>query len=234
MSKPVVVIGVGGFSSNLVDMMRDENAARGQELWRPLGFLDDEPSRRGDIYYGLPILGGLHEAARFSDAYFINAIGSAKSATAKPELIARTAVPHDRFIVLQHPSAYVSPSAVIGAGSVITQGCIVMADASLGNHVKTLPLASISYGSRIGDYTTIAGGAVVAADVTIGRCSYIGANSAIRERIKVGDNVVVGMGAIVVHDALDDSTVVGAPARRIEQNRSKNVGSTAGASGFER
>jgi len=233
MSKPVIVIGVGGFSANLVDMMRDENAARGDELWRPVGFLDDEPSRRGEEYYGLPILGGLHEARRFNDAYFINAIGSAKSATTKPELIARTTVPEERFIVLQHPSAYVSPSAAIGLGSAVTQGCIVMAGASLGKHVKTLPLASVSYGSRIGDYTTIAGGAVVAADVKIGRCGYIGANSAIRERIKVGDNVVVGMGAMVVRDVPSDITVIGAPARRVEQNRSGAPGATASASGVE-
>src|ERR1700726_4522040 len=107
-TKSVIVIGVGGYSANLVDMMRDENAAVGREVWRPIGFLDDEPSRSGADYYGLPILGKLHEAERFADAFFINAIGSTQSAARKPELIARTAVPLDRFITLRHPTSYVS------------------------------------------------------------------------------------------------------------------------------
>jgi sugar O-acyltransferase (sialic acid O-acetyltransferase NeuD family) len=219
MTKPVIVIGVGGYSANLVDMMRDENKAAGREIWRPIGFLDDEPSRRGGNYYGLPVLGPLHEAGRYSDAFFINAIGSTKSATLKPHLIARTAVPAERFITLRHPSAYVSDSAKLGPGSVITQHCVVMADAVVGMHVKTLPLATISYGATIGDYSTIAGGAVVAAEVRIGRCVYVGANCAIRERITIGDDVILGMGAMVVRNIPRGTVAVGIPARPVKPGR---------------
>lgn len=217
MTTPVIVIGVGGYASNLVDIMRDENRAAGRELWRPVGFLDDEPSRRGCDYYKLPILGPLDSAVRFPECSFINAIGSAKSAPLKPSLMERTGIPIDRFVTLKHPSAYVSSSAVIGSGTAITQNCVVMSEAVVGLHVKTLPLATISYGADIGDYSTIAGGAVVAAEVRIGRCGYIGANSAIRERIKIGDNVVVGMGAMVTRDIGSGCTVVGSPARMIDR-----------------
>lgn len=217
MTKPVIVIGVGGYSANLVDTMRDENKAAGREVWRPVGFLDDEPTRRGSSYYGLPILGELHEAGRFGDAFFINAIGSTKSVTLKPYLIARTAVPPDRFITLRHPSSYVSNSATLGPGTAITQHCVVMADALVGMHVKTLPLATISYGATIGDYSTVAGGAVVAAEVRIGSCVYVGANCAIRERIIIGDDVILGMGAMVVRDVPRGTVAVGIPARPIKR-----------------
>lgn len=215
MTKDVIIIGLGGYSANLVDIMRDDNAASGQERWRPIGILDDEPSRCGTQYYGLPVLGPLNAAPQFADAYFINAIGSTKSAVNKPRLIQDTKVPEDRFITLRHPSAWVSPSARIGAGTAITQGCVVMAEATLGIHVKTLPLATVSYGTSIGDYTTVAGGVVVAANVRIGRCGYIGANACVRELVKIGDNVIVGMGAIVVRDVPDGKIVVGMPARAI-------------------
>ncbi|MGB8893643.1 MAG: NeuD/PglB/VioB family sugar acetyltransferase [Pseudolabrys sp.] len=219
MTKPVIVIGVGGYSVNLVDTMRDENKAAGREVWRPVGFLDDEPSRRGSSYYGLPVLGALNEAGRFGDAFFVNAIGSTKSAALKPHLIARTAVPSDRFITLRHPSAYVSDSVKLGPGTVITQHCVVMANAVVGMHVKTLPLATISYGATIGDYSTIAGGAVVAAEVRIGSCVYVGANSAIREGITIGDNVILGMGAMVVREVPSGTVAVGIPARPIKPGR---------------
>ena len=221
MTKEVIVIGIGGYSANLVDTMRDENAAVGREVWRPVGFLDDEPSRRGGSYYGLPVLGGLHEAGRFGDAFFINAIGSTKSATLKPQLIGRTGVPLDRFVTLRHPSAYVSSSATLGPGTAIAQHCVVMANAVVGMHVKTLPLATISYGATIGDYSTIAGGAVVASDVRIGRCVYVGANAAIRECITIGDDVVLGMGAMVAQDIPSGTVAVGIPARPIERVRQR-------------
>ena len=215
MTTPVIVIGVGGYASNLVDLMRDENQAAGRDLWRPVGFLDDEPSRRGSDYYKLPILGPLDSAIRFSDCCFINAIGSAKSAPLKPALMEKTGIPLDHFVTLKHPTAYVSPSAVVAVGTAIAQHCVVMSEAVVGLHVKMLPLATISYGADIGDYSTVAGGAVVAAEVRIGKCGYIGANSAIRERIRIGDNVIVGMGAMVTRDIASGATVVGSPARVI-------------------
>jgi sugar O-acyltransferase (sialic acid O-acetyltransferase NeuD family) len=213
MPKRVIIIGVGGYSANLVDMMRDANAAAGQELWRPGGFLDDDPKRHNTKYYGLPVLGALDEASRFADAFFINAIGSTKSAALKAKLIERVGVSSDRFVTLIHSSAYVSPSAKIGPGSAITQNCVVMANVTIGMHVKILPMATISYGCNIGDYTTIASGAVLAADVKIGCSAYVGTNSAIREFIEIGDNTIIGMGAMVIRNVPPDSVVGGIPAR---------------------
>jgi sugar O-acyltransferase (sialic acid O-acetyltransferase NeuD family) len=211
MTKPVIIIGVGGYSANLVDIMNDLNIVAGRELWRPIGFLDDDPTRRNGTYIGLPILGSLHDATRFNEAFFINAIGSAQSAIMKPQLIEKTGIPLDRFVTLCHPSAYVSTSAKLGSGTAITQGVVVMAQAEIGAHVKTLPLATISYGAKIGDYTTVAGGAVVAAEVSIGRSVYVGATAAIRERIIIGDNAIVGMGAIIVRNVPVGAVVVGNP-----------------------
>jgi sugar O-acyltransferase (sialic acid O-acetyltransferase NeuD family) len=216
MTKQVIIIGLGGYSANLVDIMRDENAAAGYEKWRPIGYLDDDESRRGKDYYGLPILAGLSEARRFQDVWFVNAIGSTTTASAKPQLINKTKISDERFITLRHPSAFISPTVMLGAGTVISQGCVVMANAMVGRHVKTLPLATISYNVQVADYTTIAGGAVVASDVKIGECCYVGANSCIRERIIVGDRVILGMGAVVVSNVAKDSVMVGVPARAMQ------------------
>ncbi len=218
MTKPVIIIGVGGYSANLVDMMRDANVAAGKELWRPAGFLDDNPKRHNTEYYGLPILGALDEASRFSDAYFINAIGSTKSAALKSELIERVGAPLDRFVTLVHSSAYVSPSAKIGPGSAITQNCVVLANVTIGKHVKMLPMATISYGCDIGDYTTIAGGAVLASDVKVGSSAYVGANSAIREFLKIGDKAIIGMGAMVIRNVPPNSVVGGIPAKPLSKD----------------
>jgi sugar O-acyltransferase (sialic acid O-acetyltransferase NeuD family) len=219
MTKQVIIIGVGGYSANLVDMMRDANAAAGQELWRPAGFLDDDPRRHNSDYYGLPVLGSLDDASRFSDAFFINAIGSTKSAALKSKLIERVGAPPERFVTLIHSSAYVSSSTKIGPGTTITQNCVVMANVTIGMHVKILPMATISYGCNIGDFSTIAGGSVLAADVRLGGSVYVGANSAIREFIEIGENTIIGMGAMVIRNVPPNSMVGGIPARPLAKRQ---------------
>lgn len=207
-----MILGVGGYCANLIDIMRDINAA-GREALAPLGFLDDDPEKIGADYHGYQVLGPLSAAARFPDAWFVNGIGSAENAWRKHEIIERTGMPVERFITLVHPSSYVAPSAHIGRGTVVAQGCVIMAGARIGDHVKMLPNATISYGSSVGHYATVSSGAVTLADVKVGRSCYLGANVTIKERTSVGDRCVLGMGAVVIRDVADDCVVVGNPAR---------------------
>ena len=53
--KKVVILGVGGYCANLIDIMRDINAA-GREALAPLGFLDDDPEKIGADYHGYQVL----------------------------------------------------------------------------------------------------------------------------------------------------------------------------------
>jgi sugar O-acyltransferase (sialic acid O-acetyltransferase NeuD family) len=215
MTTPVIILGIGGYSATLAEMMQGTP-------WHAIGFLDDADARQGTTVYGLPVLGRLADAARFPEARFVNAIGSAHSGPMKPAIIGRTGLPPERFVTLVHPSAQVSPSATLGHGTVVCQGCVVMAGARLGVHVKTLPLATVSYGSTIGDYATIAGGAVIAAEVRVGTGAYVGANAAVRERLAIGDYAVIGMLAAVTRDVAARTTVVGNPARPLQRTKERS------------
>ena len=212
--KKVIILGVGGYCANLLDIMKDINTHLGRDEYQPAGFLDDDEKKIGTEYFGLPVLGTIQDAAsRFPDAYFVNGIGSAQTAWRKQAIIDQTGAAPERFVTLVHPSAYIAATATIGIGTVVAQSCVIMAGAVIGDHVKMLPLATISYGSKIGSYSTVASGAVTLSDVKCGLSTYIGANVSIIERGKVGDYCILGMGTVVLHDVPENSVMVGNPAR---------------------
>lgn len=218
--KKVVILGVGGYCANLIDIMKDINAKLGHEEYQPVGFLDDDPKKIGTTYFGFPVLGGLAGAAeRFPDAHFVNGIGSAETAWRKQAIIDQTGAPLERFVTLIHPTSYVASTVTIGRGTVVAQNCVLMAGASIGDHVKMLPNATISYGSSIASYSTVSSGVVTLADVKCGLSCYLGANVAIKERITVGDYCILGMGTIVIRNVPDNCVMVGNPARLLRPTR---------------
>ena len=221
--KALVILGVGGYCSNLLDIVSDMNRAASEEIYRPIGFLDDDPARQGTLYCGLPVLGQIASAAVHGDAWFVNGIGSAETFRRKHAIIASAGVAAERFATLVHPSAFVAPSARIAAGSVIAQQSVVMSGALIGRHVKTLPHATISYGVEIGDFGTIASGVVLLSEVAIGASCYLGANVAIRERCRVGPRSLIGMGTVVIDDLPADVLAVGNPARIVRRFEEENV-----------
>src|SRR5438067_1279149 len=101
----LVIIGTGGNAYDVLDIVEAINAEA--PTWRIVGFLDDR-RQAGEHYLGASILGGIDDATRFGESWFINAIGSDRTFTLRPDVIARTRLPLDRFATLVHPGASVS------------------------------------------------------------------------------------------------------------------------------
>jgi sugar O-acyltransferase (sialic acid O-acetyltransferase NeuD family) len=117
------------------------------------------------------------------------------------------------FATVRHPSARVSRTAAVGAGSIVSVGVIVAAQTVIGRHVIVNRGCLIGHHTRIGDYTTISPGANVAGSVEIGAGTYVGMGAVILDHIKIGAGCVIAAGAVVVKDVGDRIQVAGVPAR---------------------
>lgn len=212
MSIPIVILGTGGTSRDILDTLLDVNDAGGVQ-YDCIGFLDDEASRWGGVIRGVPIRGPLTAARELVGCVFVNGIGSPRNFREKERLIQSTGVSADRFVSLVHPTASVSRAARLGCGTVILQHVTVTAGARLGNHVVVLPNSVISHDVEIGDYTCVAGGVAISGEVRIGAGCYIGSRACVKEGLVVGDGVLVGMGSVVLRDVDRDAVVIGTPAR---------------------
>ena len=121
------------------------------------------------------------------------------------------------FATLIHPTARVSRTSTVGAGSIISVNSVVAAHATLGQHTIVNRGALIGHHTRIGDYVTIAPGANIAGKCTVDAGCYIAMGAVIIDRVRIGANAVVGAGAVVTKDVPANVQVVGVPARIVKE-----------------
>lgn len=114
---------------------------------------------------------------------------------------------------LIHPLAVVSPSARIGAGSVLLPGVIVNAAARVGLAAILNTGCIIEHDCALGDGVHVSPRATLCGGVTVGDRAWIGAGATVIPGVTIGADVIVGAGSTVIRDVPAGLTVVGAPAR---------------------
>jgi sugar O-acyltransferase (sialic acid O-acetyltransferase NeuD family) len=123
-----------------------------------------------------------------------------------------------RYDVAIHPSAIVSPSAVIGEGTVVMPGAIIQADAVIGKHCIINTGATVDHECRIGDYVHISPNSSLCGNVVVGEGTWIGAGTTVIPGIEIGAWSVIGAGSTVIRNIESNVTAVGCPCKIIRNN----------------
>lgn len=114
---------------------------------------------------------------------------------------------------LIHPTAWVSPSAAIGRGSVVFAQAAVQSHVVIGTGVILNTGCSVDHDVQLADGVHICPGAHLAGDVKVGARSWVGIGASVIQQVRIGADVTVGAGAAVVCDLSNGVTAVGVPAR---------------------
>jgi len=208
----LIGIGAGGHARVVIEVLR---AMGGFEL---VGLLDLRRELWGSSVGGVPVLGDDSELPRLRaeglEEVFIG-IGSVGDATSRRQVFARSKGAGLRVVSAMHPTAVVSPSAVVGEGATIMAGAIINAAVRLGDNVIVNTAAIVEHDCVIGDHVHVASGARLASTVTVGEGAHIGLGANVKQCVHIGRNAIVGAGAVVIHDVPEAVTVVGVPARAV-------------------
>ena len=211
----MLVLGAGGHGKVVGDLVR----ACGHEL---VGYVDLYAERVGEVAEpgGAKVvmaqdvlLEGLAEGdgLPFEADGLVIAVGDNQN---RYNLCERIGAEHLRTLV--HPSAVVSPSAEIGAGSVVFPTAVINPDVTIGHGAIINTGAVIEHDCLLGDGVHVSPQAVVSGVCEIGDRTWIGAGASIIHEIVIGSDVTVGAGAAVIRDVPSDVTAVGNPARVVD------------------
>lgn len=118
-----------------------------------------------------------------------------------------------------HPGAIVSPTVIVGNGSVVMQGAIIQSDAVIGKHCIINTGASVDHECRIEDYVHIAPHATLCGNVHVGEGAWVGAGAVIIPGITIGKWSIIGAGSVVVRNIPDGVTAYGNPCKIIKENK---------------
>jgi len=118
-------------------------------------------------------------------------------------------------LVLAHPTAFISNTAVIGESSLINPNVSINALVRIGKACIINTGSIIEHECCIGDYSHIAPGAVLAGNVKIGENCFIGAKSVIKQGVSIADNIIIGAGSVVLKNIEEEGTWVGNPAKQL-------------------
>lgn len=194
----ILLVGAGGHALSCIDVIEAEGGYRIEGL---LGLPEEKGGERlGYLVVGsdedLPLLAWPGRNA-------LVCVGQIKSPEGRIRIFARLLELGFCLPTIVSPTAWVSPHADLGAGSIVMHGAIVNAGAHVGDNCIINTRAVIEHGARIGDHCHISTGALVNGGVEVGEGSFVGSGSSLKEGVLLGQRCLVGMGVTVFSDLAD-------------------------------
>jgi len=191
----LVIWGLGGHARVVLDAVREMN------VFDETAFYDDDPAK------ATPSL--LHlRGAGFNE--FLVAIG-ANSIRARcfEEAIRQGMKP----FTCVHPTAWVSPDASIGAGTVIMARAVIQSQAVIGRNCIVNTGVIVEHDCLIGDHTHLSPATTLGGAVIVGEHVHMGIGAIALPGSRIGNRSIIGAGAVVLREVPADSTAIGVPAR---------------------
>jgi sugar O-acyltransferase (sialic acid O-acetyltransferase NeuD family) len=207
-TRPLVIVGAGGFGREVLGLVRDINSAN--PVFDFLGYLDD-----GDVdaallgRLGARVLGG---SARLTelDVTYVIAIASASSRKAI-DGVARNS--RRTAATLCHPSAAIGGDVRLGEGTIVCGQAQLTTNIQVGRHSVINLGCTVGHDVVIGERVTVHPGVHVSGGVVIGDGATLGTGSVVLPGVRIGAGSFVGAGAVVARDVAPLITVVGPVAR---------------------
>lgn len=183
MTTKLLLVGAGGFGRVVL-----EHASQLYDC----AFLDDENPQTVD---GVKVIGSTSDLEKFFPEYKLLLVTIGNNAL-RERLYKEAAAIGYSFPNIIHPSAYISPYARIGYGSVILNNAVVQNNAQCGDGCILNPGVELHHDSTIGSCCLIYTNSVIRSLTSVGDRVWIGSNTTISTGSSVPDDTRVADGVV--------------------------------------
>lgn len=116
------------------------------------------------------------------------------------------------LVTLLHPTAVVSPSVELGAGTLICPRAVINADARIGRGCIVNTGAIVEHDCKVGDFCHVSPGAVLCGGVTLGAHGQVCMGASVSQCVEIGRHSIIGGGAAVLSSVPEYVLAAGVPA----------------------
>ena len=194
------LIGAGGHCKVVLDAL-----LRGGADPRGITVRDARPERAGALVLGIPVAVPELDAELAGPAVHV-AIGANET---RARLMETAALRGGTPLPIRHPSAQVSPFAVIGAGAFVGANAVVGPGAVIGPGALINHGAVVDHDVAVGDHAFIGAGSVLGGGAAVGAGAWLGPRSVVVSGARVGDGAILPPGGIAA-DGPDAFSLPGA------------------------
>jgi sugar O-acyltransferase (sialic acid O-acetyltransferase NeuD family) len=186
-----VLIGGGGHCKACIDVIE----ATGE--WDVLGILD-LPERAGEQVLGYPVVGTDEEVGHYvaAGAHFLVCLGQIRTASLRRNAYERVKAAGGTLATIVSPLAYVSPSAILGEGTIVMHRAVVNVSAIIGDNVIINTMALVEHDATVGSHCHVSTAAVLNGGARIGVGSFVGSNAVVIQGATVPEDDFVPAGVV--------------------------------------
>jgi UDP-N-acetylbacillosamine N-acetyltransferase len=197
----LVLIGFGGHARSVADVALSAG-------YRPLLFVD-ENAADGELFLGFPVQRAMPSSG---DWIYMPCAG---------DNVRRLAQIRELVLGNLPVATIISPSATVGCGATLAEGCFVGHHAHIGPLARAGAVCIVNTGAVvehdcvIGEGVHVSIHSCVAGRSTLGDRVFLGAGSVVIDKISLASDVIVGAGGVVVSSIDTAGVYAGVPVRRI-------------------
>lgn len=201
--KEVIILGTGGFASELVDYIYDNNKYSDEKI-NIVGFLDINNENYLKYSFNEPFLGS-EDTYEIKDEYtYYLAIGNDKVRKNIIEKIKLKGIEFENFI---HHSVILSRNTNIGKGNIFAPNVIIGPNTFIGDYNLFNYNTSIAHDCKVGNNNNFAPNVTITGYCEIVDDNLFGVSSGLTPNITVGNNNKVQAG-LIINKTISDHNIV--------------------------